>query len=306
MGHYSLEFKGKLFDIDSDNSEDIDNIFSDMLDEEIVEALSTKNPCWKIAKGFVNMYELDDDVFKNALDILNNEYENVSVKIFYCKDDCIDAITNDDNINNNLSVKMLLATDIIKDVIEKRYQDTQQYIDTGIVAIQIITNFLIEGYWQYGLRKPNGEIIRNVACWPQPKIENGIAVWEENGETLNPVIWFGLQNKEPEECWSIEDKSSIHQIHEIYVTPISSETEWVEDWKEFWFCKFWCLDWNNILDDGLNIYKIWMFSECGLDEPKLEFDTVRENCPIILLENDSIEQLLNKVNKYCLDKQLSL
>ena len=84
----------------------------------------------------------------------------------------------------------------------------------------------------------------------------------------------------------------------IYETPYSTCSIPKEKWNVFWFCKFWNLDWNNLLSKNDDNYIVWLFAEYEIEEPVDEFLSVRSSCPIALDENDSSEQLVDKINMF--------
>ncbi len=96
----------------------------------------------------------------------------------------------------------------------------------------------------------------------------------------NPFLWFGLD--QPIDIWSL---------------PFISYNEYTS-WKTIWFPDFWDLDWNAILNNSGENFIIWMFAELGMDEPVEERDSVRDSCPIILSEDDTLESVIEKIKVF--------
>lgn len=151
-------------------------------------------------------------------------------------------------------------------------------IETGETILLRLKEFLQRGVWQFGFRK-NGIIINDISHFPK-KNDNITTPWIDNeGNAYEPVIWFGLSDEKPSEVWTL----SKHRQ---------------EDWRSFWFNDFWHLDWNALFGGYDNYYTVWMFSECGMEEPVMDFDRIKKICPISLDEEDSDERLTQKIECY--------
>ena len=112
-------------------------------------------------------------------------------------------------------------------------------------------------------------------------LENGN--WHlDYDEERKPFLWFGPDNSEPLDIWSL---------------PFESDEEYTS-WKTIWFRDFWELDWNAILGESGENFRIWMFYEMSMDEPGEHCDRVRDMCPITLSEDDTIESIRIKINNY--------
>jgi len=159
-------------------------------------------------------------------------------------------------------------------------RDSEQFaVETGYTILLQLSEFLEKGVWQIGFLH-NDEIIIDVNKFPHPQISNGKVNWiNDEGDLFKPVIWFGLSDGQLYPEWAIGDRNE-------------------HNWKSFWFNDFWCLDWNALFGGYDNYYTIWMFSECGMEEPSLDFDRVKSTCPIRLNAKDSNEELSNKVNNF--------
>ncbi len=96
----------------------------------------------------------------------------------------------------------------------------------------------------------------------------------------NPFLWFGID--QPIDIWSL---------------PFISDNE-NTSWKSIWFPDFWDLDWNAILGKSGEPFIVWMFCEMCMDEPVQERDRVRDNCPIILSEDDTLKSIIEKIKVF--------
>lgn len=167
-----------------------------------------------------------------------------------------------------------------EDIYELGRSDCVSAIDIGATILLRLEEFLQRGVWQVGFRCGKS-FLTDVSSFPY-RIENedGTTVWQNDaGVVCEPILWFGLPDEEPEEEWSLSAGMT-------------------SDWRSFWFNHFWHLDWNALFGGFDNYYTVWMFCECGMDEPEEDFDRVKDSCPISLDENDTDEQLFSKINEF--------
>lgn len=195
------------------------------------------------------------------------------------------------------------AIDVFSEIIENREDTEQGTIDVGQVIIVMLTNFLTEGIWQYGLQRDDGTILTDISQWPKHKTDGINIIWEDQNGFLEPIIWFGLKNESPMECWTLDKSPEKFELLEVYDNPYSHKTRLVERWRLFWFSSFWSLDWNALFDNSGYAHITWMFAECGMDEPVEEFNAVRDSCPIELDKNDTSENIICKLERLLVDKQ---
>jgi hypothetical protein len=153
----------------------------------------------------------------------------------------------------------------------------QSYVDGGDVILRQCKEFLQQGVWQIGFC--NGkELISDINLFP---LLQGGQWFSHSGELCVPVIWFGLRDQKPINIWSL---------------PTDKNSDF--DWKSFWFNDFWTMDWNALFGGYDDCYTVWMFCECGMEEPEEDFLRVKTQCPIDLSINDSSKQLLDKIQEY--------
>lgn len=155
-------------------------------------------------------------------------------------------------------------------------------IETGATVLLRLEEFLKKGVWQIGF-KCEDVLITDIVSFPNcVKDKNGRIEWiNELGRLCEPIIWFGLPDKDPEEVWSLS-------LHINF------------DWRSFWFNDFWQLDWNALFGGYDNYYTVWMFCECGMEEPIDDFERVKSSCPIQFNVKDTDEQLSRKIQDYLL------
>lgn len=180
---------------------------------------------------------------------------------------------------------------ILNKIIESRESD----IDVGFYVLSMLRKFLIRGCWHYGLMNRDGVVLEDKSKWPKPKIDPDGVRWIVNEEELNAVIWFGLDGETPIEYWSIDKRDK-----RFARMPYCEGCD-VEFWKSCWFNHFWTFDWNVLTDNNEGLI-IWMFAECGMDEPVVEFEQVKTACPITLDENDSRTILSRKIDDFFLEE----
>lgn len=185
---------------------------------------------------------------------------------------------------------------IVNKIVEEREMGYSSNIDIGYCVISMLKKFLVEGRWHYGLRRSDGAILESPSKWPAPQIENTSIGWRLGGDSLEPVIWFGLDGEAPIDCWTL-DKNDRQFVLMPYIEGCN-----VEFWKSFWFNNFWTFDWNVLLNKD-DVLITWMFAECGMDEPVKEFEMVKKQCPIQLIENDSAAVLCKKIDDLFLNSR---
>lgn len=282
-----IEFEGQ---VDSLEYCDVIDFIQEYFSDEIAEAIGgSHNPVLRKAQGiFENTEEIDAELYAYAKSYLQRLFGgSVFVK----------SIGDDDTVVSSQ------AFDIASKAIEYRQGCEQSYIDVGAAIIAMLGNFLRAGSWQFGLRRQDGTILTDPSQWPVPAAAPGSVIWQERAEPLEPLIWFGLQDEPPIECWTLDRSPAQFKQSAVYDNPYAIATRLVEHWKQFWFCRFWALDWNALFRNGGDAYIIWMFAECGMEEPVDEFLAVRQSCPIALREEDSSEALIRKIEAFFVEKQ---
>lgn len=265
---------------------DIDSI-EEYLSDAISDCLFSSALSEKSQGFFPDPWEIETELFSQARTCLEHD---CGIKIF--------AKVIDDN-----GVTISNESFDLGEVIENRRDREQGTIDSGSVIIAMLTNFLDEGIWQYGLQRDDGTILTEICQWPNHVPDEKGFVWQRSNGLLEPIIWFGLKNESPIECWTLGRSSRNFDILQVYDNSYAKNTLDVERWHLFWFCHFWALDWNALFDNNGDAHITWMFAECGMDEPSDEFNAVRDSCPIKLSENDTATEILQKIDQFFADKQ---
>jgi hypothetical protein len=279
---YSNETDFKT-EADIESIDDLDiNWIENYLSDEIYCCLSSSTLLEKSKGFFPDTGEVECKLFEEA---------TACLKRICGKNVFVDVI--DDG-----GVTILTEEFDTSQVVENRAIREQGTIDAGSVIIKMVKNFLEEGLWQHGLRKSDGTILTDISEWPKPVLGEKGLVWQDAlDDFLEPVIWFGLKDEDPIECWTLSRFSRNFDIQKVLDNPYEKKPHEVERWNTFWFCNFWDLDWNAIFNnDGYN-YITWMFAECGMVEPYDEFVAVRNSCPIELSKNDTSKEIIRKIEQ---------
>lgn len=279
-------------EVNSFEFSDIESIVEELLDNEINDCIFTVNPLAKKRQGFFpDPWIIQTELFSQARACLERRFGG---KIF--------AKVIDDN-GVALSNKSI---DIFSEIIEDRASREQGIVDSGQMFIEMLRNFLKEGIWQYGLQRDDGTILKDISQWPRHAAGGADLIWEDSNGVLQPIIWFGLEFENPIECWTLDKSPKRFELLEVYENPYACNTQSVERWHLFWFSTFWHLDWNALFDNNGNTHIVWMFAECGMEEPVEEFNIVRESCPIDLAEDDTVRSIVRKIDQLFLYKQRAL
>jgi len=184
------------------------------------------------------------------------------------------------------------------------FEREQGYIYVGKIVLIMLKNFLINGVWQYGLRRGNGTILTDIHDWPKPESDGNSYTWHDSHGFLKPVIWFGIKNQSPIECWTIDKSPRNFELLKVNGNYNEDSVTEVERWNTFWFSSYGVLDWDRLFDNDGYCYIVWMFYECGMDEPDDEFYSVRDSCPIKLDEKDRSDSLIRKIDDFFVSKML--
>lgn len=154
-------------------------------------------------------------------------------------------------------------------------------IETGDVILRMIREFMQQGVWHLGFKNESGYVVDvlNFPVMTTDKNNNQCWIDSENRK-CEPILWFGLDDEEPIDIWTLDTHSEN------------------SDWKSFWFNGFWYMDWNALFGGFDNYYTVWMFCECGMEEPIDDFDRVRNSCPIELNHEDNDSDLDSKIIEF--------
>ena len=146
-----------------------------------------------------------------------------------------------------------------------------------------LMNFAEISRWQFGLASSEN-IISDVCEWPAPKKEDSHIVWATNDEVLIPTIWFGPIGSKPLPHWSITEETKSAELSFWFL----------EDSEEILY---------NVVTDCYNSFIIWYLAECGLDTPELS--EIIKDCPVQFYENDSDNEIKEKVSSFFLEYYLA-
>lgn len=154
-------------------------------------------------------------------------------------------------------------------------------IETGDVIIRMVREFMQRGFWHFGFKNSSRYIV-DVQDFPTMVTdEYNRPCWIDSvNMKCEPVLWFGLEAQNPIGIWTIGCNSDEN------------------GWKSFWFNSFWQMDWNALFGGFDDYYTVWMFAECGMEEPSEDFFRVRSECPIILSGEDSDADLQTKIVEF--------
>lgn len=276
-----MEFNGGMVQIESPTKECLLEYFKENEESLEIENVLSEIPSRSMPNGYGVPYKKLDEVYS----IIDSKYRNCKIEVF----------TIDDSGSKKKCCDYSLA-EIYTYIFKQREECEQGTIDGAQLALDMIRIFLQEGHWHYGLLSDDGTILENVDDWPSyPMQTDGRILWIKDGKEFTPILWFGIDGQQPIECWTLYDRGNIRDI-KVYLCHNGSVKQ--ENWKHFWFCDFWSMDWNVIWNNDESAIT-WAFCECGMDEPEDEFQNVRNDCPIELANDDSTDEMLNKVCAYC-------
>lgn len=276
-------------EVDSLEASEIRNIVAELFSDEIYDCIIFSNPLAKKCQGFFpDPWAIETELHGIAKANLKKRFGG---KVF------VKTIDNEGDVISNRPVGVF--DEIIEDI-EEREQGT---INTGRVIIEMLKCFLKEGIWQYGFQRNDGTILTDTSQWPKHAEDGAGFIWQDSKGVLQPVIWFGLKNESPIDCWTLDKTTHRFDLLEVYDNPYSRNTRSRERWNLFWFSTFWELGWNALFDNNGDTHITWMFEECGMDEPSEEFYAVRDSCPIELSEKDTVAETIRKIDQFFADKE---
>jgi hypothetical protein len=278
-------------EVDSLEFSDIEDFVNEFFSDEIEDAIHSTTLSEKSQGFFPDTREIETELFNEVRMLLEQRFGG---KIF------------GKELDDNGVIASNQAIDAFSELINDREEREQGIVDTGALVIAMLTNFLNEGIWQYGLQRDDGTILTDISQCPKHTTDGTDVIWQDSDGLLEPIIWFGLKNEDPIECWTLDKSPEKFELLKLYDNPYATETRLVERWHNFWFCTFWNLDWNALFDNNGNTHITWMFAECGMDEPVEEFNAVRDSCPIQLDENDTYENIIRKIEQLLIDKQRAI
>lgn len=187
--------------------------------------------------------------------------------------------------------------DLLSEIVEMRYDAEEGQIDTALVILAMLRNFLDEGVWQYGLRHPDGTILTDVSQWPSYVEYQICGSWDSPSGILQPTMWFGLKHERPIECWMLDSSSKRSELLEVH-----GREDFIERWHSFWFNASY-IDWDSLFDGEDFAYNLLKFVECGMDSPVNAFDALRESCPIELHKYDTATSIARRLDEFFIHKR---
>jgi hypothetical protein len=277
---------GDFDDFDVFDLSVVEGCFSNFFIDEIQEAIYSSSMRKRSQGFFPDPWQIQSDLFN---DVCSNLEKRLGKRIFAKKVDDDGTIIPSEPID-------------LSGLIAQRSQIENGIIDAGELIIAMLKNFLTNGRWQYGFQCSDGTIIADVSDWPEPIIETDTPTWKVGDEPLNPVVWFGLKDEVPIECWTLDKSPERFDLLKLYNSPSTTEPSLIERWNSFWFNGFWAIDWNALFDNNGDAHITWMFAECGMDGPDGEFVSVKEACPIDLDRNDTSKDIMHKIDYFFLEK----
>lgn len=279
--------------IDAADAEDaILEVANEAIDNALVDDISDcfdEIPLSKESKGFFpDLESISEELCKQFTQCIESK---LGKRLF------IDVI--DDN-----EITTATETIDIANTLSGQFECEQGYIYVGKLALIQLNNFLINGIWNYGLRCEDGRILTDVLDWPKPVSDRDSYTWHDSQGFLEPIIWFGLKNQSPIECWTLDKSPRNLELLKVNGNHDEDSVTEVERWNTFWFNSYGILDWDTLFNDKGYSYIIWMFYECGMEEPEDEFYAVRDSSPIKLDEKDRSDSLIRKIDELFISKQV--
>ncbi len=226
--------------------------------------------------GEIGTYEAGETIYFVYLpEYLSNVEEKIQVTIV-CKEKI--------EVSPDIKDKIIWALDYcLCDMIDNRGTSDQGDVDATAVIIACINNFIAQGSWHFGLTNYeityDSRIITDVKQWPKPVKMGKTVTWVKDQVSLKPVLWFSPIN---------------FYLHTANYWSIWGTKEDLMENKSIWFP----LSKNTL--GATDIDADWV-SKCGMDVPELD-DKIIKQCPIALSEEDTVDSLLDKINKFFVDQ----
>ena len=269
MEDYYFIFEGERFEVESPTIESIVKIFNDMgLNEPVEDAVHSipyrYEPCGKTQNN--NLY---DTIVQESSEILRKRYSSQNIVLYN---------------NNGIEEKTISLVNIYIELLIHREGCEWGTVDETDLKLHKLKCFLNKGKWHFGLRSQDGKILTNHCEWLKPEDKDNLASWRLGGSELIPIVWFGLDDDPPIDCWTL----------------------FREGWNDFWFNEYSdAFIYDCCFKNGDWISEYWI-AECGMDVPYEEFKKVRNNCPILLNSDDSDDELINKIVSFIYSKHKEL
>lgn len=175
----------------------------------------------------------------------------------------------------------------IDDWIEDVQYSEQSTIHSIDIAFRALNRFLDDGYWQAALTDNQGNIYTDSNKWSFIKNENDNVIWSVDGKQLNPIVWFGLEDRINEDCWTIRAHKDPMNINEEFIDHLAIRWE-SED-----------LNWSILIGADGDYICNWI-AEVGIDDIEITNKAIEafENCPIEIVEGDDFNSIEKKLNRH--------
>ncbi len=213
--------------------------------------------------GIYHVAELEDNCRDDLLALVDDNH-----------DFDIDCSQIDDENNTLRTAKISLSPYL------KEFVGNLDYY--GIICHFIedsLSCFVEESKWQYAMiDKSNGQLYKEVECWPSPQATSHVTKWFKDGKELSPIIWFGPLNSYPLKPWTIDRALS----------PVFRSNDTWEVMK-------------SVLVDPDDSFLIWYCAEVGCLAPDTE--EILETCPLHFLLDEDDDSVKNKVDDFFLRLQ---
>lgn len=215
------------------------------------------------------------------------DYEEDSQKLYQIakrnlnevKDKTDILLTQYDDRNSPMKSRKISFFSILEDLLDCDYGDCGWDARLGQYVEERLMKFVELSRWHWGLQKQSGDIIEDVAEWPEPVCYGKSYEW--GNENLQPVIWFGLDREKPNAHWILWNREKCKI-------------------DNFWFNnESW--DILEVLVENLNdSFLIWYTAECGFVTP--DMDVLLSDCPVTLKVDELIENTSVKMEEFFVDQ----
>jgi len=169
--------------------------------------------------------------------------------------------------------------------IQATEQTTIYAIDT---ALNVLGNFLNQGFWQEGLIDENGIIYKHINKWHHEASKNGEIRWSVDGTKTQPILWFGVKDETNEDCWTIRGHKNLQNSNEEFLDHLAIRWEFGDlNWEVF------------NMDYSADYIWSWI-AETGIDDLEVTNKAIEvfENCPIKIMGSDDFNSIEKKLNQY--------
>ena len=223
-------------------------------------------------KGLDEPKEKVIDAIRTIKSIVNDQW----FTILYCEEINISK-EHQEQIVQLIKRKLVENLDLL--------EYTVSWNDNFIKAkLDCISSYIIKSSWHFGLKREDGSVCSDVTLWPKPVINGEEVIWSLGYGSIEPVIWFGLNDKKQIDCWSI------YGSNEKY-----------EDNYSVWFPLCETIEGNKLEILGFTKDECERISKMDVSLPELDYEIV-DSCPIFISEKDTPEDRIRRVDSFFLDQ----